>query len=1205
MAGLQLRIRDIDFPEDLLEAERDANLAIFAGAGVSIPPPSNYPDFVGLAENIAAGVLTRGEKEPIDRFLGRLHDKGTNVHSLVASLLTNPDSQPTSLHFDLLKLFRTSEALRLVTTNFDAHFTTAAASVFGSLSPIEIYDAPALPLGNSFNGLVYLHGSVGKAPQRLVLTDRDFGRAYLTDGWARIFLQKLFSRYNVLFVGYSHNDIVMNYLARGLPPESGAPQRFALAPSGEEERWISLGITPITYEYSQAQNAHSGVVESISAWAIQARQGALDQEQRIRSIVELPPPLDEEASDYIRASLKSSDTTRFFTRHAKLVEWLKWTEDKGCLKNIFREEAALTEVDRELARWFADQFVLSHPGETLAVMQRNAQTLHWITWTFIAHRLFRKENGQRVAAEVLRRWVPVLLNSSSRGSREDLLPYVLNDLREPEVRDTAILIFEYLTRPILKLEKNRWTENGEKSDGGDVSLEVTTIGDQYWLDHAWKGVLSPQLAAVADMLEVVVTAHLQRAFLLFRSDRNPGDTFDRLGSRRGQIEDSSQGGPHDGLGVLIDIGYALMQWNNAHRTDRADALISQWFSSDSIILKRLAIVGAAENTHWTADRKLSWILEQNLLYKYGTKHEVFKLLGNAYPTASHSVQRAILEGAKSGGVAGIPEEVMKYERYNVINWLRDAAPDSDLTKTEFDSMQQTHPEFRKRDRPDLDVVFNSWTTTSGSESPFTVEALLGKAPSSQVDEMLEFKSTSPFGPSRNGLLDAVRSAAAKEFKWGLDLAQELASRSLWGVDLWSAIVQAWSSVSLSSNEWNDALGFLVANRESFSGIKREIANLLSEGAKEGPKSIPDGLLDQAMQLSRLLWLACKQEAEPKKPVNVPDWLMRAINDPAGMLALFWVHTLANRRKEAADKWQGIQGDLKNFFEDLLSGDTYSDSMVRVIFASQLTFFFASDEVWTKQHLLPIFDWQQKGDSAIQALQGFLAWGRQTDALLPQLLPLYLKVFPHMAELGKSRDRFNEYLAGAACFSSINPLQSGWLREFLLKTELLDRLSLARSISNMLRGMQDDARKAVWDNWMCQYWEGRVNGVPVTFEVEELGVMVEWTPFLGPAFPGAVQLIRESPKFKLNNSFVYRELDESEIPHKYPADTAKLLIVLLSNETTQSALHDLDSVDKVVRKIVPLGAFEPSLLAVCDHLAHLGYPAAGALREFVKAEYAER
>jgi hypothetical protein len=63
--------------------------------------------------------------------------------------------------------------------------------------------------------------------KRMVLTDRDFGRAYLTEGWARRFVLELFLKYTVLFVGYSHNDPVMQYLARGLPPGDSNKKRYA------------------------------------------------------------------------------------------------------------------------------------------------------------------------------------------------------------------------------------------------------------------------------------------------------------------------------------------------------------------------------------------------------------------------------------------------------------------------------------------------------------------------------------------------------------------------------------------------------------------------------------------------------------------------------------------------------------------------------------------------------------------------------------------------------------------------------------------------------------------------------------------------------------------------------------------------------------------------------------------------------------------
>lgn len=85
---LVMRIGEIDIPEALLDAQRSNSLVIFAGAGVSIPPPSNYPNFEELAKRIAEGTgLVRENNESIERFLGRLESKGVGVHSLTQDLL--------------------------------------------------------------------------------------------------------------------------------------------------------------------------------------------------------------------------------------------------------------------------------------------------------------------------------------------------------------------------------------------------------------------------------------------------------------------------------------------------------------------------------------------------------------------------------------------------------------------------------------------------------------------------------------------------------------------------------------------------------------------------------------------------------------------------------------------------------------------------------------------------------------------------------------------------------------------------------------------------------------------------------------------------------------------------------------------------------------------------------------------------------------
>ena len=116
----------VDIPEGLLDAQRDGRLVVFAGAGVSMGPPSNLPDFDALAAQIAAGLLEPAASEPFDVFLGRVSSLGVDVrgaHASTSSCRAHPlgacmISSSISIH--------TEGDVRIVTTNFDQHFTTAA-----------------------------------------------------------------------------------------------------------------------------------------------------------------------------------------------------------------------------------------------------------------------------------------------------------------------------------------------------------------------------------------------------------------------------------------------------------------------------------------------------------------------------------------------------------------------------------------------------------------------------------------------------------------------------------------------------------------------------------------------------------------------------------------------------------------------------------------------------------------------------------------------------------------------------------------------------------------------------------------------------------------------------------------------------------------------------------------------------------------------
>lgn len=181
-----MKFGKVDFPKPLLEALRDNKLVVFAGAGVSMGEPACLPDFCTLTNIIAEHTnKTLGDTETLEEFLGRLHKDGTNVYEIASRELSRDGLESTPLHRELLRLYQTDQLVLIVTTNFDLLFEQAAEEIFDENLPV--FCAPALPLGSNFNGLIHVHGSVRRS-REMVLTDSDFGRAYLSEGWPRRFL---------------------------------------------------------------------------------------------------------------------------------------------------------------------------------------------------------------------------------------------------------------------------------------------------------------------------------------------------------------------------------------------------------------------------------------------------------------------------------------------------------------------------------------------------------------------------------------------------------------------------------------------------------------------------------------------------------------------------------------------------------------------------------------------------------------------------------------------------------------------------------------------------------------------------------------------------------------------------------------------------------------------------------------------------------
>lgn len=616
----------IDFDDSIFDALRDEKLVVFAGAGVSIGPPSSLMGFQQLADDVAQGT-GQVATHPLDRFLGELQHRKVSVHERAAHLLSLPGSAPNALHHDLIRLFRSSSGVRLVTTNFAQHFETAAHNLFGSLP--DVYRAPALPLGGDFTGIVHVHGSLA-CHRSMVLTDADFGRAYLTEGWARRFLVEVFRRYTVLFIGYSHDDVVMNYLARALPTANAA-SRFAL--TDEEASWDLLGIKPIRFNKRTGADSYKELYESVQRLADRSNRGALDWQTRLTEIGGGAPPADEEAIGEVEQALREVHTTRFLLNVAMDSEWPRWLDARHHLNTLF-EVTDLSERDKLLASWLAKSFAIEHPDAIFNLIAAHGMRLNPIFWRCIIRELDAMEHN-RLKEVALKRWGTILLAcTSDQTDHHALISLSELSARQGNIHLT-LKVFFHMSEHRLNIKAGfNWQNQEDIEHGSLLEVECPLRSDHWSLEEVWTKHLKPKISLIAKILMSGITYRLETIHQdLMAWDKTSRD-WDPISYRRSAIEVHEQDRYPNTTDVLIDAGRDTLEWLAAGSSAQLDAWIERLVSSDAPILRRLAVHAIAIHPGKSADERLLWLIDHLGLHGLAEHHEVHRVVALSYPAAS-------------------------------------------------------------------------------------------------------------------------------------------------------------------------------------------------------------------------------------------------------------------------------------------------------------------------------------------------------------------------------------------------------------------------------------------------------------------------------------------------------------------------------------------------------------------------------------------
>ena len=547
-----------------------------------------------------------------------------------------------------------------------------------------------------------------------------------------------------------------------------------------------------------------------------------------------------------------------------------------------------------------------------------------------------------------------------------------------------------------------------------------------------------------------------------------------------------------------------------------------------------------------ADEKVDWILSTIGLHDRAARHELFQAVRTAYPDASTSRRRAIVDAILEYEWPRTDDEHRErrtaYRRFEWLQWLRDSDPECDVVGEALDEVKRGYPDFQPQEHPGLTHHITVWDEGRRRVRGALMTCSLGQEPTGWRNYSRS-RAVISLSPTAKVSWRPFKKRAGRDFGWGRELADALKASSHWDTDLWPALMRSWVA-DLDEDKHRRVLSTLESPG-LYPHHVRAAAETLSAIVRGGVPYLP-ALLDEANQVAAGIWDYCKHDQSGSED---EDWLRRAVTHPAEMLAEFWVQSLWVWREKHDPTPNTLGEDYSAALLHMIHDREVSGTLGRAVLARNLEFLLAVDEQWTMDHLVPLFR-LDGGDDYRAVWSGLVYQGlryRTASALGSATLEA-ARVMNTVFPSSELREGFVKFFVGTIALFVEDPLDD-WIPAFFSEADEVDRLRFARDVGDLLHQSNDAARREWWDRWLKRYWENRLHGVPAELSDPEAVAMLLWLRGAGPLFSDFVEIATKTPVATYPADLFY---DAAEVPSwlKYPESTGRLLVHLGKQATPQ-------------------------------------------------------
>lgn len=1086
---------NVEIPEGLTSAALSGHLVIFAGAGVSMQDPVCLPSFNKLVGQIKDEVdprnLLRSRRykvsqdgkgkvytETPEQYLSYL-DRETGIVRRECCKVLSSGGQTSELHRNLLRLFPEGIPPKIVTTNFDDCFEVALKETG---EDYEAYSSPALPYGDGFSGLIHLHGLTSK-PASMVLLAEDYGKAYVTNGWASRFLVDLFKEYSVLFVGYSCGDSPVDYLTRSISGHM-VGNAYALCKSDEDSSdWFIRGVTPISFM------RYEDLPIAIGEWAGYLEQSVTDRVRRLREIAD-HAELNSDDEEYVLRSLEwpdEDDRALFaheFCSVSTSFEHLVLLDKYG--KTAFLTCSEPSDTELELLRWTISSFSVGNCAE----LQRLCDSISGSPSPHFSSELVRHLVLSDAPSEVVGAWVAWLelmpIQHHSRCSY-----YLLELANKCEVSGVVLAIIRMLLHVSLSASKDAYFNNGREV--------AVAINDKYYEDKIIE-CLHRHRETIGDRVFDYCVEQIEIAYSIQTNAWTHPDASDFISLSRASIGPHNQDqNIHGATSILLDMARESVVPGSA------DGAIRRCLESRCSVLIRLGLWLTSE--YRCTGEALRLLQDGDYLSNSYLRHEVFQLMGSSFSVATGEQKDAFANYLK---LHFSSREGSDYELFSICRWILETSSCDKITEL-MDTILAAHPDYQPNEHPDFMRYFSVGFADHSSSCRIDVNLF--------TKEEMTRRISRPAEPGSFITELEIVSAPCRDYpEKAFEMIGELLAggRTQEETHLCNLLVGSvdWTFSGITMQDAGKLFTDICGQPDlCVEGIRALYSSSISgeNRIKWTASALADILLSASQNVDKYL------EASSVEPREDSDWLLVGINHPAGkylrLIAELDRVSLRESRRHSEFAKQllsrlnpvslkesvGSRALIACYFEDFNTWSELDKSYAQISTA------LLSDDGWA---LVPA--WQ--GVARLRSLTP-TAWRLTKNS--------WNRLFSGCIDVGEERldELARLYVRIAIVHSNDNREKSQMLKSCGLGTGRVFEAS-CHQIDNWLGTLDDEGRLEAWRDWLSESFRFVADRMPDGGDVLA-NMYCRWLrvfPDLRPCIAEALE--RDCVGIKEKDLFVY-------------------------------------------------------------------------------------